>query len=375
MKKVYLIFWLVLIITSITQSQIFVDEEGNTGVKNLTPLADIHVRDSGNLASIIIERSDHGNYINLLSGTTGNSFFFSKNKRFSIGSTNSITNNSSVSSNALYFYGHNWSETAQRKNVGIGLDNPNEKLHVNGSVKAASFITTSDRRLKSQIESMKYGLNEVLQLNPVIFKYTNESGLNDPDAHFGLIAQELQDVVPDLVESYEHLTYEWNEEGEPTIVNTEEFLQVHDSEIKFILINAIKDQHELCEEKNEVIEDMQVELEEMRNEINSLKSHILENKLHKETIYLGDDGSAYLAQNIPNPFESETIIQYFVPHNVSSAKIIFSNSQGRLLYSYTINDSGHGELQVKMNQFIPGTYIYSLYLDEGIVASRKMIVE
>ncbi|MEM7658675.1 MAG: tail fiber domain-containing protein [Bacteroidota bacterium] len=61
---------------------------------------------------------------------------------------------------------------------------------------ANGTIQTSDRRDKTQIANLTYGLEEVLKLRPVSYEWEEqpEMGLK-----IGLIAQELQEVVPEVV--------------------------------------------------------------------------------------------------------------------------------------------------------------------------------
>lgn len=91
--------------------------------------------------------------------------------------------------------------------VGIGTTVPTEKLHVVGNIIATGEVTakasSSDIRLKTDIsdykalsiirnhKSVKYHWNEVAKSNADIF--------NDDDWHFGLIAQDLQKDLPQMV--------------------------------------------------------------------------------------------------------------------------------------------------------------------------------
>ncbi|HXI90577.1 MAG TPA: tail fiber domain-containing protein [Blastocatellia bacterium] len=58
-------------------------------------------------------------------------------------------------------------------------------------------IQTSDARLKQGIANLKYGLSQVMQLRPVSFQW--KAG-NDKSTHLGLIAQEVDAVVPEAVQ-------------------------------------------------------------------------------------------------------------------------------------------------------------------------------
>ena len=83
-------------------------------------------------------------------------------------------------------------------NVGIGTNNPTEKLHVDGNVTALSFPTTSDFRLKKDIKDLANSLAKVLQIRGVSFKWKDDLKY-DSRVHLGVIAQELERIVPEVV--------------------------------------------------------------------------------------------------------------------------------------------------------------------------------
>lgn len=60
-----------------------------------------------------------------------------------------------------------------------------------------SFTPSSDARLKKDIENAPYGLAEVMKLRPVTYKWKASDA--DPGTQVGLVAQEVQGVVPELV--------------------------------------------------------------------------------------------------------------------------------------------------------------------------------
>jgi len=59
----------------------------------------------------------------------------------------------------------------------------------------------SDSRLKDNIVSLNYGLNEILKLRPVSYNWKNDK-INQ-GKQFGFIAQEVQEVMPELVKEFE----------------------------------------------------------------------------------------------------------------------------------------------------------------------------
>jgi hypothetical protein len=76
-----------------------------------------------------------------------------------------------------------------------------------GTVYSASGVLTntapSDFYLKKNIEPIKYGLKEILQLNAVSFDW-KEDPINQ-GKQFGFIAQEVQEIIPEFVKSGEYL--------------------------------------------------------------------------------------------------------------------------------------------------------------------------
>lgn len=99
--------------------------------------------------------------------------------------------------------------------VGVGTDTPGYSLDVSGDIRAtgsiysgdqflaSNFFQTSDRRLKTEIEGFNRGLEILRQMRLVSYRY-NGLGLptNTERLHYGVIAQELQAIDPELVGSF-----------------------------------------------------------------------------------------------------------------------------------------------------------------------------
>jgi hypothetical protein len=80
-------------------------------------------------------------------------------------------------------------------NVGILTASPtSERLEINGTAKASNFITTSDRRLKTNINTLENGLEKIKDLTGVSFDW-----INNGEKDIGFIAQDVERVYPELV--------------------------------------------------------------------------------------------------------------------------------------------------------------------------------
>ena len=67
----------------------------------------------------------------------------------------------------------------------------------NGTAQNGSWLNGSDQRLKENITPITSALSEVSQLNPVKFSY--KSAKSPVADRYGLIAQDLEKILPDVV--------------------------------------------------------------------------------------------------------------------------------------------------------------------------------
>jgi|GEM_PF-6505903 len=92
-------------------------------------------------------------------------------------------------------------------NVGIGTTSPNSTLEVHGDICITGLYKgVSDMRLKKNIARVKNARVMINKLNPVSYKFRTDDypHLNLPsNSRFGLIAQEVEKVLPFLVDESE----------------------------------------------------------------------------------------------------------------------------------------------------------------------------
>jgi hypothetical protein len=134
-------------------------------------------------------------------------------------------------------------------------------------------IQTSDMKLKKEVVDLKYGLKEVMQLNPISYKWKNNSigKTTIPDqfqeTKLGFSAQQLQEVLPEVVET--HSWYPKDEEGNFERKQNEN-LGVRYAEITPVLVKAIQEQQEQ-------IESLKVTIEELKKQ-NEMLLKLMEKK-------------------------------------------------------------------------------------------------
>jgi hypothetical protein len=157
--------------------------------------------------------------------------------------------------------------------VGIGTTTPDELLSVNGSADQAgggSWDTYSDGRLKTVNGSFDSGLNQVLKLHPIRYRYKPDNALSirDTDEHIGVVAQDVQRVIPEAVTE-----------------NGKGYLLVNNDTIIWSMVNAIKEQQREIEQQQkmlraqtEVNEEQQKLLRAQGSALRSLRAEVRETR-------------------------------------------------------------------------------------------------
>ena len=80
-----------------------------------------------------------------------------------------------------------------------------DSVYVGGNVSASAYTTRSDYDLKDEIQNINYGLNEVMQMQPV--KYTYKS---NGSTQLGFIAQDLGVITPEVVSFEDKMSVYYN---------------------------------------------------------------------------------------------------------------------------------------------------------------------
>jgi hypothetical protein len=114
--------------------------------------------------------------------------------------------------------------------VGIGTSSPGgNMLAVNGLAAkpgGGSWDNFSDARLKEINGDYEHGLSKISKLNPVKYKYARGNDLELPTEkeYVGLVAQEVQSVIPEAVQE-----------------NSDGYLMVNNDPIIWAMLNAIRE--------------------------------------------------------------------------------------------------------------------------------------
>lgn len=106
-----------------------------------------------------------------------------------------------------------------------------------------SWAATSDVRLKQNIKPYNEGLQQLMNINPVSFQYNSLSGYNTNKRFVGVIAQDLQKIAPYMVGTFTK--------------NGEQYYNVDNGAMTYMLINAVKEQQKEIEELKATIKKLE----------------------------------------------------------------------------------------------------------------------
>ena len=254
----------------------------------------------------------------------------------------------------LYFLGINncpvlkpsWSNAAY-----IGLYSNKLYYLYSNNIRYNSCTSMSDINIKENIRDIKSPLQAIRQVRGIQYDLKREYFTNSPEEKmddlveegknkYGVVAQELMEVLPDLVV--------YDDEAELYAVNYIEMIP--------ILVEAIKEQ--------------QLQIEEMQAAIGSgeaLKGVAVNNTSP-------DPESSTLFQNAPNPFTEETTIYYSLAETVGSATLFIYDMSGKQLRSYNLHERGDSQINIIGGELDAGMYMYSLVADGNLIGTKQMLL-
>ncbi|MCB0629255.1 MAG: tail fiber domain-containing protein [Saprospiraceae bacterium] len=280
-------------------------------------------------------------------------------------------------------------------NLYVNNETANFQLFQNGVFKGrflasdGTYTPTSDKRYKSDIQELDAVLDRIRQLRPATYHMKHDPSGRE---HIGFIAQEVAEVFPQMV--YAGPVGDTDEEAYTMNYNSMAVVAVKG-------IQELSTQETLLEEKQEKLEKemsslraenqwLRDELQAMNTTVQDLKKllavvaqvqenccqmsatdMVMPNLENKATS--GED-RAVLKQNSPNPFDRESRIEFFIPEQAQEAYLTISDISGRILKQISLTQRGTGEIKLKVGDVPAGQHTYSLFVDDELIETRKMVV-
>ncbi|MDE6650369.1 MAG: tail fiber domain-containing protein [Muribaculaceae bacterium] len=269
-----------------------------------------------------------------------------------------ITGSSELGS--LYLYGGKTISFGTNASFEVlSIKNLSNSITSSFPISAPSFLTSSDARLKTNVESLNKSYTKLQDVNSVSYnlssRLSSDSSMTvakstamdktvviDDRLHFGFIAQEIQKIYPNLVVE--------DEEG---------MLAIDYTGFIPLLVEAYKDLSNKVKEQEDIIA--------------SLSNSYGPRHMPASVTDIAEQ-KAILKQNKPNPFNSTTVIECTVPESAASSMICVYDLQGKQVHRIDIRERGEVSNVIDASYFTPGMYIYSLIIDGTEIDSKRMII-
>ena len=219
----------------------------------------------------------------------------------------------------------------------------------NYDVTVPTMYMLSDERYKENIEPVGEVLPSLRNLEPVTYNLksrksdgTMRHSANNGSERYGFLAQNVQEVFPELVHT-----------------DGNGYLSVDYIGLIPILVQSINElRAELTELKGEKQED----------------TPFMAGQQAAQSELEASLGAAKLYQNAPNPWSSETVIRYSLPQNVAKADIYIYDMQGAQLKCIPAQGRGESQVTLTARDLKAGMYLYALVADGALVDSKQMIL-
>jgi hypothetical protein len=231
-------------------------------------------------------------------------------------------------------------------------------------------INTSDERDKTNIKDLNYGLKEIMKLRSVRFNWKNKI---ENGEKLGLIAQDLQKVLPEVVRDFD---YKINNQTGKTEKVPSVRLGVMYADIIPVIIKGMQEQQDKINSQENKIADQNKKIEILTQLVSQLTAGqsvtgtLSQNVLKSTAIITG----ASLEQNTPNPFNQNTVINYYLPSNTGNAFIKIMDMNGRIIKTVEATAKGKGQLILQAYELVPGSYQYVLIINGKVIDSKKMLL-
>jgi hypothetical protein len=224
-------------------------------------------------------------------------------------------------------------------------------------LKAYSYSVISDSTLKTNITPIQNASDLLNSINT--YSYTMKG--NQEEVGYGVLAQELEAILPALVDS------------------AQDVRGVNYIGLIPFLISGFQEQEEILNNLQNEVEQIRAENEWLREQVESLSAAMNDgtnpNNLKSQHGAEGNtENRPVLYQNNPNPFSQETRIHYFLPETSGNASLIIYNLQGQEIASYSLKQKGEQDCVIQGSELMAGMYVYTLIVDNQIVDTKRMIL-
>lgn len=260
---------------------------------------------------------------------------------------------------------------------------------VTGTLTAGAVVTSSDYRLKENVRSLSSTdgcLGKLMSMNVVEFnnkqrEYEVSKSELDEEEQMEAELQEQDSTIAimNLHEKSTEVKARWFEEGSPIIKNkhygliAQELQKIYpdlviESQDGYLAINYL-----------EIIPLLIRSVQELKSELDATKGSNapIQKVQTRSTDEEATDMDAIvttLYQNTPNPFTESTLIQCDVAEEVIKADLYVYDMNGKQITVYAITERGATNITIEGRSLEAGMYLYALIADGQVIDTKRMIL-
>jgi hypothetical protein len=236
-----------------------------------------------------------------------------------------------------------------------------------------AWVELSDMNVKDNILPIENNIDIINQLQPKSFTFRTDEfpSINFSEGtNYGLIAQEVEQVLPDIVKDIVH----------PPVIDSNgveitppvNLKGVNYTAIIPFLIGAIQEQQLQIDDLNSRLTSCcGPGIQEFQVPDNGTNQPSTIN--HQQLASVARD-LPVLSQNQPNPFTEKTLIRFYIPKTIKDAAIKVFDNTGSVHRLFAITGEGPGTIELEANSLAAGNYYYSLLIGGNVIDTKIMVI-
>jgi hypothetical protein len=246
-----------------------------------------------------------------------------------------------------------------------------------------AWSNLSDGRFKKNVAANVPGLTFINQLQPVTYNldatgidaYLHPNGKTSKSSP----AQQAADqanlkakekfiysgfIAQDVEATAKKLGYQFSGVDAPK--NGNDLYSLRYSDFVVPLVKAVQELSSQNSNLQSQVDSLQSQIASIQQQIAALKNPALTS--------ISGGSSSFLQQNAPNPFNSTTLINYYIPSMNNNAQMVITSSAGQVVKSVILSNSGSGQVTINAGELAAGTYFYTLYIDGKLAGTKQMVL-
>lgn len=173
----------------------------------------------------------------------------------------------------------------------------------------------------------------------------------------GFVAQEVEKIAKEL---------NFDFSGVDAPKNSKDLYGLRYAEFVVPLVKAVQE----LDQKTKEIDELKRQNQSLEERLKKLEELVKGSSSNTSVLLSG----AKLEQIAPNPVTATSIINYVIPENEGAAKLVFTDMKGSVIKSIALNGKGRGQVQINKGTLAAGEYIYTLWLGDRSVDSKRMTI-